>query len=179
MQNETRITNCGYPVARGASQGDLLRHHMRLAKTWQKNGYKVKASDFCTIWVKLATSEMYKPTSFLNNKTISEVEDFVLQMSGLGITANVKAIHLSRDDYRLITEERPVFQNGEDVILNHVLIDEVWGTVVMPEKMSSRVCFWCFSPGALDKCSRCEESRYCSQECQKAHWSDHKRFCKK
>ena len=33
--------------------------------------------------------------------------------------------------------------------------------------------------GPLKKCSRCEGPRYCSQECQKADWKQHKKVCGK
>lgn len=29
----------------------------------------------------------------------------------------------------------------------------------------------------LFKCGRCEITRYCSKECQKNHWKEHKKFC--
>ena len=31
----------------------------------------------------------------------------------------------------------------------------------------------------MKKCSVCESERYCSEECQKAHWKEHKKVCKK
>ncbi|KAI0079844.1 hypothetical protein K474DRAFT_1673113 [Panus rudis PR-1116 ss-1] len=30
----------------------------------------------------------------------------------------------------------------------------------------------------LRQCAKCRVTRYCSRECQKQHWSDHKEFCK-
>jgi hypothetical protein len=32
--------------------------------------------------------------------------------------------------------------------------------------------------GALHRCGRCRVATYCSQQCQKAHWREHKRVCK-
>ena len=177
--NEPKIGLGGFPICRGGPSGDILRHHLVLAKKWKKDGYKVKASDFNTIWTRLSNSELYKGVTFLKGKTLAQVEEFVLQMCGLAITAGVKAIHLSRADYSLITEERPVFENGEDIIINHVHLNGLWGVIKTPVHMDDRVCFWCFALDAIDKCSRCKESRYCGPECQKAHWPDHKRVCKK
>jgi len=31
----------------------------------------------------------------------------------------------------------------------------------------------------MKMCSVCESKRYCSEECQKAHWKEHKKVCKK
>ncbi|TRM58723.1 hypothetical protein BD626DRAFT_178644 [Schizophyllum amplum] len=35
----------------------------------------------------------------------------------------------------------------------------------------------CNQPGQLRKCARCQLAWYCSRECQKAHWKDHKKTC--
>jgi hypothetical protein len=32
--------------------------------------------------------------------------------------------------------------------------------------------------GGMQRCSRCKTARYCSKECQKAHWGKHKLSCK-
>jgi hypothetical protein len=43
------------------------------------------------------------------------------------------------------------------------------------------VCAACGKEKATNVCSRCKETRYCSRECQTAHWKDggHKAVCKK
>ena len=30
----------------------------------------------------------------------------------------------------------------------------------------------------LKKCGGCKETRYCSEDCQRGHWPEHKKFCK-
>lgn len=30
---------------------------------------------------------------------------------------------------------------------------------------------------ATKRCSKCKKARYCSRECQSAHWSTHKKYC--
>lgn len=41
-------------------------------------------------------------------------------------------------------------------------------------------CSWCSNPSAiLKKCSGCAATRYCDAGCQKSHWSEHKKQCKK
>lgn len=39
-------------------------------------------------------------------------------------------------------------------------------------------CSNCAERGRLKSCSRCRLTRYCSTECQKQHWSKHKKVCK-
>ena len=38
-------------------------------------------------------------------------------------------------------------------------------------------CDACGKPDATNKCSRCKKARYCSKECQKKAWRDHKPSC--
>lgn len=38
-------------------------------------------------------------------------------------------------------------------------------------------CGSCATPGAQFKCARCQEIRYCGDECQRNHWETHKLFC--
>jgi len=38
-------------------------------------------------------------------------------------------------------------------------------------------CAWCGELSTL-RCAKCQQMRYCSQECQRAHWSTHKIACK-
>jgi len=40
-------------------------------------------------------------------------------------------------------------------------------------------CEMCLpSDGTLRRCNSCQIVRYCARECQKAHWKDHKPFCR-
>ncbi len=39
-------------------------------------------------------------------------------------------------------------------------------------------CAVCKIHGATKKCGRCKKIRYCSKECQKKHWTEHKKTCK-
>jgi ankyrin repeat protein len=41
-----------------------------------------------------------------------------------------------------------------------------------------KICNKCLSPGIL-RCGACKSMLYCSQECQKKDWPDHKVLCKK
>ncbi|KAJ6521915.1 hypothetical protein DFH09DRAFT_212165 [Mycena vulgaris] len=48
------------------------------------------------------------------------------------------------------------------------------------ERFASRRCAYCgiTELPPRSKCSRCLSAHYCSPECQKAHWKDHKEDCR-
>ena len=54
-----------------------------------------------------------------------------------------------------------------------------------PQPSEPVACFSCALPSCmalhakLKKCGSCQVVSYCSVECQRAHWPDHKEFCKK
>ena len=39
-------------------------------------------------------------------------------------------------------------------------------------------CAHCGKPGAAKGCSACKTTRYCDEDCQRAHWAVHKGPCK-
>ena len=51
------------------------------------------------------------------------------------------------------------------------------------ESSDERVCSHCFKVGKKNKelnaCSGCRMAQYCSEECQKAAWPQHKKTCKR
>jgi len=48
-----------------------------------------------------------------------------------------------------------------------------------PAQNDSFECSQCGKPNAILRCGRCKNSRYCSQQCQKAAWPLHKNMCSK
>ncbi|KAI0788283.1 hypothetical protein C8Q74DRAFT_671698 [Fomes fomentarius] len=53
-------------------------------------------------------------------------------------------------------------------------------TTSKPKKSMYRKCNHCYAPGdqkQLFACSRCRSQAYCSKECQKADWKNHKTAC--
>lgn len=42
----------------------------------------------------------------------------------------------------------------------------------------SQVCGACAEPNPSKRCSQCKQMSYCDVECQRLHWSSHKKFCK-
>ena len=47
-------------------------------------------------------------------------------------------------------------------------------------RVKATLCSNCSKEGGtLSKCSACKRASYCSKECQKQHWNEHKKTCKK
>ena len=52
-------------------------------------------------------------------------------------------------------------------------------TTSQPPVMSENCCIFCSkSSQSLLQCSGCGSVQYCDQQCQRAHWKNHKRDCK-
>lgn len=43
---------------------------------------------------------------------------------------------------------------------------------------SKKTCLHCHTEGKMKRCSGCLLAKYCSKECQKAHWKEHRQLCK-
>ncbi|KAI5117145.1 hypothetical protein M0805_000072 [Coniferiporia weirii] len=51
---------------------------------------------------------------------------------------------------------------------------------ISPNAVELYRCAWCRNPSAvLKKCSSCEKTRYCDSFCQKEHWKEHRKNCKR
>ena len=53
------------------------------------------------------------------------------------------------------------------------------GFEVMMQVSDGEHCFKCWQESDTQVCGRCKRFRYCSAECQKADWTEHKKLCKK
>jgi len=70
--------------------------------------------------------------------------------------------------------------------LSHMQIGDdpgAWGvirSVVNGQKgfQDNDPCAACGEERGVKKCSRCHFDAYCDQECQRAHWFVHKKYCK-
>ncbi|XP_045190223.2 uncharacterized protein LOC123547306 isoform X2 [Mercenaria mercenaria] len=51
------------------------------------------------------------------------------------------------------------------------------GKPAKPKTIGKYPCEHCRSPGASKKCARCQTVAYCSRQCQKADWTNHKCKC--
>jgi hypothetical protein len=56
-----------------------------------------------------------------------------------------------------------------------VSVEIPWQEIPLPWL---KTCFKCGRPNCTQQCSICRIARYCSAECQKAHWKIHKKVCK-
>ena len=50
---------------------------------------------------------------------------------------------------------------------------------LVAEAAKGKRCAVCGAGGKLKKCSGCHTVRYCGADCQRAHWPDHRRTCRK
>ena len=87
---------------------------------------------------------------------------------------------------------------SKDVPRGKIIMENDPIIAIVDQLNSIRYCSWCMkanNPRPTDKqddgsdpdsfvpyvklrsCSRCQFTMYCSQECQKAHWADHKPEC--
>jgi hypothetical protein len=89
---------------------------------------------------------------------------------GMDLLGIFSAIHM---DY--LNPTFSLIDKGEKTIVFHLNDDK--STLTCFIEKPEFVC-GCCSNKAKMTCSRCKTARYCSQECQKHSWSDHKKSCK-
>ncbi|GFH52357.1 hypothetical protein CTEN210_08833 [Chaetoceros tenuissimus] len=71
----------------------------------------------------------------------------------------------------------PIFKNAN----SKKKVDKALRKFLKESNQSIRVCCNCRKKEKdvkLDSCSACDGAAYCSRECQKAHWPEHKEICK-
>ena len=58
---------------------------------------------------------------------------------------------------------------------------KVGGLSASMKYSAPEICSFCGKQGPkkLRKCTRCGKAQYCGIECQKKHWKDHKKVCRK
>ena len=81
---------------------------------------------------------------------------------------------LLRDDGFIVSEKRAKALKG-GVLSSHVDV-ETCSTSSQPCTTSRDTCASCCAIATL-YCSRCTRVKYCSKECQRAHWNAHRPAC--
>ena len=81
---------------------------------------------------------------------------------------------LLRDDGCIVSEKRAKALKAE-VLRSHVEV-ETASVGSDPSMTSHDACASCSAVAALH-CSRCTRVKYCSKECQRAHWKTHRPAC--
>lgn len=148
------------------------------------SGTKAVSSDFRVVTIVWACAEgCLHPELFAFHKDTPSVGDVARQYHEIfdkDRTNNkeeyeCQAYRLSNSFWILLDENDPIPQDGEILVINHILMNGVWSVNVYDDnhKLEKR-CDWCFQPNACEKCGECRTTRYCNSKCQKLHWPFHK-----
>jgi len=93
----------------------------------------------------------------------------------LDIEDDGKVVELDEDDEKVVELELDEEEDGG--------LTEIMGSLTLPER-GPKTGVVCFSAGCTDdgssrlmKCGGCKFARYCSTECLKRDWVDHKKWC--
>jgi len=156
-------------------------------------GHKVTKNDFrvvTIVWV--CPKGCTHPSHYAFHKNIKSMRqladeyhiDFEDRRIGDDLTERVDGYRFSDTNWRLLKEDDAAPSNGTILVINHVLAGGIWYVNHNGPSKEQKCCFWCFKPGAKEKCSWCVEdslknpnhvvARYCNRECQLAHLPAHK-----
>lgn len=85
-------------------------------------------------------------------------------------------------DYDLIETPPPKKSNGAFTMLNVDGVGTMFGRPPKKQVYPENLCGACGSAGEEGKglllCAKCKKRKYCDRDCQKIHWSAHKKECK-
>ncbi|KAF8953213.1 hypothetical protein BDZ97DRAFT_1767613 [Flammula alnicola] len=70
-------------------------------------------------------------------------------------------------------KKKEIFANDKD----RDVITKTPGAKAVAQKCGNPHCYVRASEATLKICARCKSTRYCSRECQAAHWKTHKEWC--
>lgn len=156
-------------------------------------GQKAVANDFhvvTIVWI--CPKGCTHPSHYAFHKNIKSLQqladeyyiDFEDGRIGEDLTQRVDGYRFSNTNWELLNEDNLTPSTGSILLINHVLINEIWYVNHHAPPQEEKRCNWCFKPGAREKCSWCIEdsvknpehiiARYCNRECQKAHFPSHK-----
>jgi hypothetical protein len=117
----------------------------------------------------------------MNNTAIMQEikEDFINRFNASGGVDSIKEYGLEI----LIEELKALGMSEEAINANLTIINDELNKLMdklvalATDKIHS--CKLCSQEGVTGVCFKCKKVYYCSKECQVAHWSIHKKVCKK
>jgi hypothetical protein len=113
---------------------------------------------------------------------VTKYDDKIIMYSGYNVTYSNEFYF--NDLWILDYDVRNKFLKQQSFVSLDPLINtlEILSNGTGNLKTRPDVCFKCYKMeefiGQLKYCGRCKEARYCSKECQKIHWKQHKLECK-
>lgn len=81
-----------------------------------------------------------------------------------------------QETFRRVRVVDNYFGIAVDAATSHAVAGSALGAAPAEPLVGATLCQHCGGPGNV-RCSRCKAARYCSDLCQKAHWSVHKGTC--
>lgn len=82
-------------------------------------------------------------------------------------------------DVKVVNHVKPVCEPGIcEAVAEQVLIDDNFDLLGQHAQHGIHHCEQCSKVDHAKKCSRCQKVYYCSKQCQKLHWPQHKSNCK-
>ncbi|KAK0460126.1 uncharacterized protein EV420DRAFT_252700 [Desarmillaria tabescens] len=133
-------------------------------------------------------SDMWAPNARIHHESL-DCESFSDRCVSHDLV-DVFVVHLANEDptdpclkllkdsggYELVTEEKK--RRKQEKILERIVADEK-KRLVRYDKFGSNVCADCGASNlpARSQCSKCKRVFYCSVECQRRDWREHKEHC--
>lgn len=81
-------------------------------------------------------------------------------------------------DLQLLHEDSELYARPylSSLYINHFKTDNIWKVGTRYSDHSKHLCGWCLKPDSNLKCAKCKMF-YCSKECQRIHWAQHRKDC--
>jgi hypothetical protein len=134
---------------------------------------------FCICYGSFDFNHITMSTDRLNSRNMAmAVISLVEGIQNSTKRRNITDLKFSLPDLTILEGDQfPACSDGTVFFVNHLKIDGSWRTLLLPETIKEKRCFFCFKP-ANNKCSKCLKARYCSSDCQTLGWRQHKQTCK-
>ena len=138
---------------------------------WLQNDQKQKVSDFLSPKYK-------KRDEYLEKKRVQRMEKRRELWYG-----NVNVGKMKKQELLYFAKENQIDVQNAKTMKEILAVAKDWIKKKKTEKNKQNVistaCASCKEADAQMRCSNCKLIRYCSKQCQKNHWSKHKKICAK